>query len=114
VDGHGIRDLERVQPVSDVGYIVVDVWRAKPGMRDQVDAVLKDAAVRFRAIEGVLSVDYARLDNHDDMYLVVFRYTDAGARERFSESDDLRSTMTHLRQLWDLESPIYRGASTGF
>lgn len=97
-----------------MGYIVVDVWRSKPGMREQVDAVLKEAAVRFREVEGIVSVDYARLDNHDDMYLVVFRYTDEAARERFAESDDLRATMTHLRQLWDLESPIYRGTSTGF
>lgn len=100
--------------MSDVGYIVVDVWRSKPGMGDQVDATLKDAAARFRAVEGIVSVDYARLDNHDDMYLVVFRYSDEAARDRFTESDDLKATMSHLRQLWDLESPIYRGTSMGF
>lgn len=96
------------------GYLVADVWRAKPGMQEQLDQELRQAAQRFRQVEGVVTVDYARLDDNPDMYLVIFRYTDREARERFVETDELRSTMTRLRQLWDLESPIYRGESMGF
>lgn len=96
------------------GYVVVDVWRAKPGKREAVDNVLRDCAERFRQAEGVVSVDYTRLEGQPDMYLVVFRYVDQAARERFTASDDLVSTMSTLRQLWDLESPIYRGVDTGF
>lgn len=91
------------------GYIVVDIWRAKPGMRDDVDRLLRDAAKRFQDVDGIVSVDYARLDDQPDMYLVVFRYASRAARVAFQDSDDLRSTMTRLRQVWDLESPIYRG-----
>jgi len=78
-------------------------------MRDEVDRLLLDAAKRFQDVEGIVSVDYARLDDQPDMYLVVFRYASKAAREAFQDSDDLRSTMTRLRQVWDLESPIYRG-----
>lgn len=78
-------------------------------MRDDVDRLLIDAANRFQSVEGIVSVDYARLEDQPDMYLVVFRYTSKSAREAFHDSDDLRSTMTRLRQVWDLESPIYRG-----
>lgn len=105
----------KVDDVSDrAGYVVVDVWRAKPGKRDDVDTVLRDCAERFRKADGVVSVDYTRLEGQPDMYLVVFRYTDREARERFTASDELISTMGVLRQLWDLESPIYRGEDTGF
>ena len=95
--------------VEHAGYVVVDIWRAKPGMRDEVDRLLLSAGERFRAADGIVSVDYARLEDQPDMYLVVFRYESKAARESFQESDDLRSTMTKLRQVWDLESPIYRG-----
>ena len=91
------------------GYVVVDVWRAKPGKTSEVDRLLVEAAERFRPIEGIVSVDYARLDDQSDMYLVVFRYASKAARLAFQETDVLRSTMTGLRQVWDLESPIYRG-----
>jgi quinol monooxygenase YgiN len=98
--------------VSQVaGYVVVDIWRAKPGMRDDVDRILIEAADKFRRSEGIVSVDYARLEDQSDMYLVVFRYADRAAREAFVETDELRSTMTALRQVWDLESPIFRGQS---
>lgn len=96
------------------GYVVVDVWRAKPGKISEVDAVLSDCAPRFRKNPDIVSVDYARLDGDEEKYLVVFRYIDKEARERFTSSDDLKSTMAILRQLWDLESPIYRGIDTGF
>ncbi len=91
------------------GYVVVDVWRAKPGMTSQVDRLLVAAADRFRPIEGIISVDYARLDDQPDMYLVVFRYASKEARQAFQDTEELRSTMNELRQVWDLESPIYRG-----
>ena len=89
--------------------MVVDIWRAKPGMRDEVERLLIAAADRFRSRDGIVSVDYARLDDQPDMYLVIFRYASKAARQAFQESEDLRSTMTELRQVWDLESPIYRG-----
>jgi quinol monooxygenase YgiN len=94
---------------ESAGYVVVDVWRAKPGMQDEVDRLLIEAAGRFRSMPGVASVDYARLEDHPDMYLVIFRYSNRAAREEFVETDELRSTMAALRQVWDLESPIYRG-----
>ncbi|MEZ4521044.1 MAG: antibiotic biosynthesis monooxygenase [Thermomicrobiales bacterium] len=94
---------------QDAGYVVVDIWRAKPGMVEEVDRLLIAAAERFRSLEGIVSVDYARLDDQPDMYLVIFRYTTKDARESFQESDELRATMSALRQVWDLESPIYRG-----
>ncbi len=78
-------------------------------MQDEVDRLLIEAAPRFRAAPGIVSVDYARVDDHPDTYLVVFRYVDRAAREAFVETDELRSTMGALRQVWDLESPIYRG-----
>jgi quinol monooxygenase YgiN len=91
------------------GYVVVDIWRAKPGMRDDVDRILIEAAGKFRKVDGLVSVDYARLEDQPDMYLVIFRYMDRAAREAFIETDELRATMAALRQVWDLESPIYRG-----
>ena len=94
---------------SQAGYVVVDIWRAKPGMRDEVDQLLTDAATVFRSVDGIVSVDYARLEDQPDMYLVIFRYADKAAREAFVETEDLKSTMANLRQVWDLESPIYRG-----
>jgi quinol monooxygenase YgiN len=97
--------------MSQAGYVVVDVWRAKPGMVTEVDALLASIAARFRAAEGVVSVDYARLEDSEDQYLVIFRYADKAARERFVETGDLKSTMSALRQIWDLESPIYRGTA---
>ena len=102
--------LERWWVVAEnAGYVVVDLWRAKPGMRAQVERLLIEAAPRFRAAPGVVSVDYTRLDDQDDIYLVIFRYTDRAAREAFVDTDELRDTMAALRQVWDLESPIYRG-----
>lgn len=94
---------------NQAGYVVVDIWRAKPGMVDEVDRLLVAAAERFQSINGIVSVDYARLDDHPNMYLVVFRYTSRDAREAFQDTEELRSTMAELRQVWDLESPIYRG-----
>ncbi len=99
---------------SAAGYVVVDIWRAKPGKKAEVDAVLADAGVQFRQVPGIVSVDYARLDGETDMYLVIFRYENREAREAFAETELLKSTMLTLRQLWDLESPIYKGENAGF
>ena len=79
--------------------------------RADVDALLASMLDSFLAVDGVLSVDYTRLEETDDQYLVVFRYTDQAARERFVASAGLKDTMAALRQLWDLESPIYRGTA---
>lgn len=97
--------------MSHAGYVVVDVWRAKPGKVAEVDELLASMLARFRSAEGVVSVDYTRLEETDDQYLVIFRYADNAARERFVASDELKSTMATLRQVWDLESPIYRGTA---
>jgi quinol monooxygenase YgiN len=94
---------------NQAGYVVVDVWRAKPGMSADVERLLIAAADRFRVRAGIVSVDYARLDEQADMYLVVFRYASKSARQAFQDTEELRSTMAELRQVWDLESPIYRG-----
>ncbi len=82
-------------------------------MVDEVEAVLRECAPRFRQNPDIVSVDYTKLDGDTDKYLVVFRYVDQEARERFTSGDDLKSTMTILRQIWDLESPIYRGVDMG-
>jgi heme-degrading monooxygenase HmoA len=94
---------------SKAGYVVVDVWRAKPGMVDEVDRLLLEASERFKEIDGIISVDYAHVDDRPDTYLVIFRYSTREAREAFQDTDELQSTMTGLRQVWDLESPVYRG-----
>lgn len=78
-------------------------------MKNEVERLLTAAADRFRSMDGIISVDYARLDDQPEMYLVIFRYTSREVREAFQSTDELRSTMAELRQVWDLESPIYRG-----
>lgn len=94
-------------------FVVVDIWRAKPGKREELRAALAESGARFRTMPGVLSVDYTLLDNDPDRYLVVFRYLDAAAREAFVATDELRSTMERLSELWDLESPIWLGTPIG-
>jgi len=95
-------------------YVVVDIWRVKPGKSVELRAVLTESGARFRSMPGVLSVDYTLLEGDPDRYLVVFRYADAAAREAFVATDELRSTMSRLRDLWDLESPIYKGVPAGY
>lgn len=94
-------------------FVVVDIWRVKPGKHDELRQVLAESGRRFRSMPGVLSVDYTLLDNDSDRYLVVFRYTDAAARQAFVATHELRSTMARLSELWDLESPIYLGIPIG-
>ena len=95
-------------------FVVVDIWRVKPGKHEELRQVLAEAGERFRTMPGVLSVDFTLLNNDPDRYLVVFRYADATARDAFVATDELIATMTTLRGLWDLESPIYKGVPAGF
>jgi quinol monooxygenase YgiN len=95
-------------------FVVVDIWRVKPGRHAETRRLLTESGRMFRAHAGVLSVDYTLLDNDPDRYLVVFRYADAAARESFVATDELRSTMASLKELWDLESPIYIGTPAGY
>ena len=101
------------QPDTSV-FVVVDIWRVKPGKRDEVRQLLTNAGQLFRSRPGVLSVDFTLLDNDPDRYLVVFRYVDADARETFVQTDELKSVMTRLTELWDVESPIYKGTPKGY
>ena len=94
-------------------FVVVDIWRVKPGKHDILRQALAESGMLFRTMPGVLSVDYTLLDNDPDRYLVVFRYADAAARESFVATDELKTTMVRLRDLWDLESPVYKGFPAG-
>lgn len=94
-------------------FVVVDIWRVKAGKEDEIRGVLAESARRFRRQPGILSVDYTHIDGDPRHYLVVFRYESAEAREAFQQTDELRSTMTRLRELWDLESPVWKGHQTG-
>ena len=95
-------------------FVVVDIWRVKPGKHDELREVLAESGRRFRLMPGVLSVDYTLLDGDPDRYLVVFRYIDAAAREAFVATDLLKDTMQRLQSLWDLESPVYKGTPAGY
>jgi quinol monooxygenase YgiN len=94
-------------------FVVVDLWRVKPGKRQETQKALAESAPLFRAQPGILSVDYTHLDGDPDRYLVVFRYASREARESFRATDELTATMARLSELWDLESPVYLGYQTG-
>ena len=64
-------------------FVVVDLWRAKPGKRADLEATLADSARVFRGQPGVLSVDYTHLAGDPERYLVVFRYANQSARDAF-------------------------------
>jgi quinol monooxygenase YgiN len=98
---------------EQAGFVVVDIWKVKPGKEQDLREVLAEAGAIFRKVDGVLSVDYTTLADDPDRYLVVFRYRDEVVRESFVATDGLTSTMQRLSELWDLESPIYRGIATG-
>lgn len=98
---------------EQAGFVVVDIWKAKPGKQQELREVLTEAGRLFREVDGVLSVDYTTMKDDPDRYLVVFRYRDEATREAFVSTDGLTSTMSRLRELWDLESPIYQGVATG-
>lgn len=98
---------------QEAGVVVVDLWRVKSGMDQQLQTALGEAGRQFRTMDGVLSIDYTRLVDDEDRYLVVFRYRDRLARDAFVLTHALRSTMVSLDALWDLESPIYQGVATG-
>jgi quinol monooxygenase YgiN len=95
-------------------FVVVDIWRVKPGKHDRLEELLAECGAAFRRQPGVLSVDFTRLLDEPDRYLVVFRYRDAEARESFVATPALQSAMTRLADLWDLDSPLYRGNPVDF
>lgn len=99
--------------METTAYVVVDIWRVKEGHRDAVRSVLAESARVFRAMPGILSVDYSQLEGDPDQYLVVFRYRSAADREAFQHTPELTSVMTRLSALWDLESPVWKGHQTG-
>jgi quinol monooxygenase YgiN len=99
--------------VSRSAFVVVDLWRVRPGRRTEVEQVLAKAGTLFRAQPGVLSVDFTHLDGDPDRYVVVFRYQDAAAREAFVSTPELTATLKRLSSLWDLESPVYKGFPPG-
>jgi quinol monooxygenase YgiN len=94
---------------QDVGYVVVDTWRVKPGKEGEIAAVLAEVRQRFLTAPGVVSIDFAHIEGDPGRYLVVFRYRDAAAREAFVATDDLKATMTRLRELWDFDGTSHRG-----
>ncbi len=98
---------------SEAGFVVVDIWRVKPGKQQALHGVLAEAGRQFRVVDGVVSVDYTQLIDDKNRYLVVFRYRDVEARTAFVATDVLRSTMESLDALWELESPIYKGVALG-
>lgn len=95
-------------------FVVVDIWRVKPGKRSEIEQLLTESGEAFRSRPGVLSVDFTHLDADPDRYLVVFRYESQQAREQFVNTDELRGVLARLSELWDLESPIYIGTPPGF
>jgi heme-degrading monooxygenase HmoA len=95
-------------------FVVVDIWRVKPGNSAEVQRTLAEAGGLFRGRPGVLSVDFTHLDGDPDRYLVVFRYASEEARQSFVATDDLKDVLMRLSQLWELESPIYIGRPSGF
>jgi heme-degrading monooxygenase HmoA len=94
-------------------FVVVDIWRVKPGKRAAIEPVLAESARLFRAQPGILSVDYTHIDGDAEHYLVVFRYESAMAREAFQMTDALKETTSRLRELWDMESPVLKGSQSG-
>jgi quinol monooxygenase YgiN len=99
---------------SDAGFVVVDVWRVKPGKEDETRATLATARRKFIQVPGVVSVDYAVVDGAPDKYLVIFRYEDRASREEFVATDELRSTMARLAELWDLDDVFVMGEVVEF
>ena len=65
------------------GFVVVDIWKVKPGKQEELRAILAEAGRQFRTMDGVLSVDYTQLVDDEERYLAVFRYRDAEARTAF-------------------------------
>lgn len=95
----------------EVGYVVVDTWRVKPGKEVEIAPVLDEARQRFLTAPGIVSIDFARIDNDPRRYLVVFRYTDAAAREAFVGTEDLKATMARLRELWDFDGTSHQAVA---
>lgn len=96
---------------QDVGFVVVDTWRVKPGKEEEIASVLDEVRRRFLAMPGIVSIDFAHIDGDARRYLVVFRYADAAAREAFVSTDDLKATMARLGELWDFDGTSLRAVT---
>jgi quinol monooxygenase YgiN len=91
------------------GYVVVDTWQIRPGKEAEILSVLDEIRQRFRAVPGIVSVDFAHFDGDASRILVVFRYADAAARAAFVATDDLKATMTRLSEFWEFDGIAIRG-----
>ena len=91
------------------GFVVVDVWKVKPGKEESIKEVLAAAHRKFSERPEILSVDYCLADSRQNKYLVIFRYTSEDARERFIASEELTSTMETLREFWELGDVYVKG-----
>ena len=92
-----------------ITYCVVDIWRARPGSRRELEHMLPAFATQFRALPGIVSVDFTQLEDDPNRFLSVFRYESVEARERFVATNEFRESHERLNSLWDLDSPVYRG-----
>ena len=93
----------------EAGYVVVDVWKVKPGKEAETRKVLSNAKREFSSYPGIVSIHYALVDGDPTRYLVVFRYRDHQTRAEFVSTELLKSTMTRLSELWDLDGVFFEG-----
>lgn len=96
---------------NQAGFVVVDVWKVKPGKEQAIRPVLARAQVEFSSHPEILSVDYCLAGGEQDRYLVVFRYTSEAAREAFVNTETLRTTMETLTEYWELDDVFVKGPS---
>jgi len=101
------RELDALS-VGEVGFVVVDTWQVKPDKKAEIAVALDEIRQQFLTFPGIVSIDFAHIDNDPRRYLVVFRYTDAAAREAFVNTDDLKGAMARLRDLWDFAGTSYQ------
>jgi quinol monooxygenase YgiN len=93
------------------GFVVVDVWKVKPGKEKAIRPILADALDRFQKHPEILSVDYCLADGDPSRYLVVFRYISEAARDAFVATTELIATMETLAEFWDLDEVFVKGPS---
>ncbi len=91
------------------GFVVVDVWKVKPGKEESIKEVLAAAHRKFSERPEILSVDYCLAGGDPSRYLVVFRYTSEEAREAFVQTEELKATMQTLQDYWDLDDVFVKG-----
>ncbi len=95
----------------NVGFVVVDTWQVKPGKEAEIATLLDGIRQQFLIVPGIVSIDFAYIDNDPRRYLVVFRYTDAAAREAFVTTENLKAAMARLRELWDFDGTSYQAVT---